>query len=272
MKITVLVLGLLLGSLLVGCDKVMDSRYESAQAPVIGPQGPAGAPGSSIVGPQGVVGPMGPSGPSGSSIVGPLGPTGPSGAAGVAGATGSSGAAGKAGSNGTNGNGYNPGLECDVYSVKVADENGTVNWDTLLNDGTLEFTTVLANFNVPNQSSNDVFASFTTAQQALIGTTNYALDCSGTIDIPETSEYTFLQSSDDGSLLALDDVTLINMPDLQPMTSKSAQVQLFAGAHKINVIYFQGPPTNIGLQLYWQGPSNAGLGSSTIIPSSVFTH
>lgn len=193
-------------------------------------------------------------------VVGPAGPTGPSGGIGATGPAGS------------DGNGYQPGLECDVYSVQASDENGTVNWDSLLSNGTLKFTTVLANFNVPNQSSNDIFASFTAAQQAMIGGTNYALDCAGMLNVPETGLYTLNLGSDDGSELAISNAVVINMPDLQAMTFKSSQVQLFAGPQKINLLYFQGPATNIGLQLYWQGPANAGLGTSALIPSTAFTH
>jgi hypothetical protein len=156
--------------------------------------------------------------------------------------------------------------------VKQADEAGTVNWYTLLSDSTYRFTTTLANFNVADQSSNNVFASFTAAQQALIGHTDYAVDCSGNLNVPETAYYTLTLGSDDGSELAIDDVAVINMPNLQPMASKSVVLPLFAGQHRINVIYFQGPATNIGLTLSWQGPANRSLGTAAIIPASAFTH
>jgi PA14 domain len=191
---------------------------------------------------------------------------GPTGSPGVAGPQ------GNPGSNGTNGNGYEPGLECDVYSILANDENGTVNWSTMLSDGTLKFSTVLSNFNVPNESSNDVFSTFTAAQQALIGTSNYALDCSGFINVPETGSYTFTLGSDDGSELAIDETAVINMPDLQAYASESTTMSLFAGQHRINVIYFQGPPTNIGLTLSLNGPANAGLGETSVVPASMLTH
>src|SRR5271166_1228140 len=112
------------------------------------------------------------------------------------GATGNQGPQGNVGQAGTNA--FTSGLTCGVYSVNTSDENGTVNWNTLLTDGNLKFTTVLSQFNVPNESSNDIFASFTAQQQALIGYTNYALDCSGYINIAETGNYTFTLGSDDG--------------------------------------------------------------------------
>lgn len=248
-------------ALSIGCNKVMDSRYESAQY-TPGPAGPAGPSGPA--GNTGVTGSQG--------LVGPQGIAGPSGVAGANGSTGSQGVAGATGAAGQNGAGYQPGLLCDVYSIKQADENGTVNWDTMLSDGTFKFTIILANLNVPNESANDLFASFTAAQQAMIGATDYALDCSGYLDVPETGTYTFTQGSDDGSELAIDETVLINMPQLQAYASSTKTVQLFAGRHTVNVIYFQGPQTNIGLTLSAQGPANAGLGTSAPVSASDFTH
>jgi hypothetical protein len=63
------------------------------------------------------------------------------------------------------------------------------------------------------------------------------------------------------------------MADAQPYTEGTdSNVSLFAGPHKFNLLYFQGPATNIGLEVDWQGPSNAGLGTMGIIPSSAFTY
>jgi hypothetical protein len=200
------------------------------------------------------------------------GDTGAVGAIGSQGQAGVTGSQGMAGSPGADGNGFTPGLQCGVYSIIQADTTGTVNWDKLFSDATLQFTTILANFNIPNEVDTVPFATFTTAQQALIGDTYYALDCSGFITIPETGEYTFTQGSDDGSALVIDDNLLINMPVAQPFSSTSVTVSLYSGQHRINVLYFQSLPTNVGLQLFWQGPNNIGLGSITLVPSSALMH
>lgn len=237
---------------LCGCGK-MESRDVYAD------QGPAGA--------TGAVGPAGPQGPAGAT-----GATGQTGATGATGQTGATGVTGQTGATGAAGAGYQAGLLCDVYSIKQADESGTVNWYNMLTDGTLKFSTVLTNFNVPNQSANDFFGSFTAAQQALIEATDYAIDCEGYLNVPESGSYALTQGSDDGSILALDNVVLINMSQLQSFSSTTVTTNLFAGAHKLNLIYFQGPQTNIGLQLSWKGPSNQSLGTSAIIPSANFVH
>ncbi len=200
------------------------------------------------------------------------GSTGPQGSTGNTGPQGPQGATGNTGPQGSTGNGYQQGLLCDVYSIKQEDEIKDLNWYNLLSDGTLKFSTSLSNFNIPNQSANNVFASFTLAQQELIGHTNYAIDCEGYLNVPESGNYVLTQGSDDGSLVSLDNTILINMSQLQSFNSSTVNVTLLAGMHKVNLIYFQGPQTNIGLQLSWKGPANQNLGSSAIIPASAFQH
>lgn len=277
---------LLAFSLLTGCG-IIDSRFMSAgngssitQRPATPAECANGGTvytangvatpvcnGASITGPQG--NPGTPGSPGSPGTPGSPGGTGPQGNPGSPGAPGTN---GHNGTNGTNGNGYLPGLECNVYSIRQADENGTVSWPTLFTNGTLKFTTVLEKFNVPNESNNNIFSSFTAAQQAMLGYADYAIDCNGFIDIPATGQYEFTLGSDDGSALILDEQLVLNMPVLQPYATKSVSLPLYSGLHRINVLYFQGPPVMIGMQLFWKGPANDGLGSQAIIPAAAFQH
>jgi hypothetical protein len=220
----------------------------------------------------GVAGPKGETGATGATgAQGAIGATGAIGPKGETGATGATGAQGPQGQPGTSG--VSSGVQCSVYSILPSDWASTVNWATLFGDGTLKFTTVLANFAVPNESDTVLFTGFTPAQQALIGDTNWAADCSGKINIPESGNYTFTLGSDDGSELAIDNTVLINIPQIQPYaTQTSGSKFLFSGEHKFNLLYFQGPNTNVGLTLQWKGPANAGLGTTSIVPASAFTH
>lgn len=194
-------------------------------------------------------------------------------AAGAAGSSGGRGSAGTQGITGATGAGLNAGVLCDFYSVLAADEASPVKWDKMLADGTYKFTATLTNFDVLNQSNTDIFPGLTAAQQAEIGYADYALDCEGFLNAPETADYSFSQASDDGSQLVIDNQVIINMPEEQAMTSTTVTgVQLFAGLHKFNLQYFQGPPIMIGLTLQWQGPANRGLDSMAIIPASAFNH
>ena len=137
-----------------------------------------------------------------------------------------------------------------------------------------------SSFNIVQQADTTAFPGFTAAQQAQLLTatqssgsalTNFAMDCYGFLEVPEDGLYTFSLSSDDGSELAIDNNVIINMPQDQDMGSAtSSPVSLFAGQHTVNVEYFQGLPTQEGLILQWQGPSNAGL--STMQPVKAFLH
>ena len=198
---------------------------------------------------------------------------GPTGATGAAGTNGIDGINGVNGVNGANGNGFNSGLLCDAYTVLPADVTSNINWFKMFTDGTEKFSTVLSNFNVSNEIDTTLFQNFTQAQQNLIGTVNWALDCSGYIDIPADGYYTFVLSSDDGSELVIDENSLINMPQTQAMTSGTVNnLPMYSGRHTFNVLYFQSLATNIGLTLQWQGPANIGLGTLAVIPTTQFSH
>jgi hypothetical protein len=272
---------------LAGCDTTTSQVGVQGTVGATGAQGSQGATGAAGTngtnGTNGAVGATGVQGTTGTAgINGTNGTNGTNGAKGSTGSTGAVGATGAAGSNGTNGTngatgsagaGFNAGLQCDFYTVLASDESSPVNWDKMLGDGTYQFTTTLSNFDVLNQSSTDIFPGLTLAQQTQLGYVNYALDCSGYINFPETGDYSFNLASDDGSEVAIDDNVIINMPELQAMTSQTVtNVSLFSGRHKFNLIYFQGPPVMIGLILQWQGPTNQGLGTMSVIPASAFSH
>ncbi len=167
---------------------------------------------------------------------------------------------------------FQPGLSCTVYSILASDYAGTVNWNKLFTDGTIMFTQIVTQINTPNQADTTPLSGFTAAQLADTGTTNYALDCSGFLYAPVTGTYTFTLNSDDGSQLDFGNQVLIDMPQAQAMSSKSVTLTVYAGYQPINVFYFQGPATNDGFQLSWQGPANAGLGTQSIIPAANLFH
>ena len=53
-----------------------------------------------------------------------------------------------------------------------------------------------------------------------------------------------------------------------PRTATSASIRLNAGLNRINVIYYQGPQSQIALQLKWSGVNL----TEQVIPSSVLSH
>jgi hypothetical protein len=167
----------------------------------------------------------------------------------------------------------NQGLNCEVYAIPASTYAGVVNWSALFSAGTPKFSIIQSNLDVQDQLYTNLFGSFTAQQQALVGNTNFALDCEGFLNVPETNGYVLQLSSDDGSQLIIDDIVVINMPQAQVFSTKtSGTMTLFAGLHKINVLYFQGPATYEGLILQWQGPANQGLGTMGVIPAAALSH
>lgn len=192
--------------------------------------------------------------------VGAIGPIGDSGPQGPQGPIASPGIGGTA------------GIVCNAYSINPSDESGTINWNQMLADGTFKFTAFVNEFNTSNEVDTNAFLNFTPTEQALIGTTNFALDCNGDLLVPETGSYTFDLGSDDGSALLLDNNTVIGMPQDQSFTTHTATITLTQGFHTFNLLYFQGPATNMGLTLQWQGPANQGLGTLSTIGHQYLSH
>jgi beta-glucosidase len=85
---------------------------------------------------------------------------------------------------------------------------------------------------------------------------NYALWFGGYILIPTSGAYTFYTTSDDGSLLSIDGVTIVNNDGPHASTTKSGAVSLTPGAHAISVGYCQGAGGSV-LQVEWSGPGIA---------------
>jgi outer membrane protein OmpA-like peptidoglycan-associated protein len=82
----------------------------------------------------------------------------------------------------------------------------------------------------------------------------FSLTYQGTIYIPATGRYGFRLSSDDGSQLFLDDSPVIDNDGVHAMRDKSAAVTLKQGNHAFRLRYFQGPATELGLQLFVKQP------------------
>ncbi len=87
--------------------------------------------------------------------------------------------------------------------------------------------------------------------------------------IATSGNYRFAVSSDDGSVLSLDGTVIIRNDGVH----SSAQVEtngalnLKSGRHSLQLDYFQGPPTMLQVQLFWQTPGDA---TWKIVPPEVF--
>lgn len=159
------------------------------------------------------------------------------------------------------------GLACNVYDSRSIDRSSGMR--TILTNAVPKFSIVLNQLNVSDTQASAGFPQFSSAQKALIGTEDYALDCSGFINIPKSQSYVFKVLSDDGSQLYINNNLLINMDQLQsPTTGTSASTYLLKGLNKINVLYYQGPQSQIALKLDWSAPEF----SQQLVPASVLSY
>lgn len=179
------------------------------------------------------------------------------------------------GTNGTNGvnatSAIQPGLSCAVYDSRSVDRSSGL--ITILNNATPKFTKVVNQLDIGDSASVNGFPKFTAAEQALIGTEDYAIDCSGYVNVPVTGHYQFRMLSDDGAKLAINNQLLINMDQLQsPTYGSSNNTLLYKGPNKINVLYFQGPHSQIALKLDWLAPTSSGITVLQQLPAAYLTH
>jgi len=164
---------------------------------------------------------------------------------GVSGERGSDGAAGKDATQAV--------LSCNVHNLSNC--NGITNILTALSGSAPVGKFTLANLNVGDSQASNGFPGMPVNLQSQVGTEGYALDCNGYLDIETSGMYTFSMLSDDGVRLVIDNKVIINAPQLQaPTINSSASVELQRGKRAFNVIYYQGPVTQIALQLKYSGP------------------
>lgn len=194
------------------------------------------------------------------------GAQGPAGTPGTPGAAGAAGQPGRDGLNGTNGeDAIQPGVSCNVHDLKSWDGNTSLP-QALVNNPVIG-TFTLANFSVGDSQASAGFPGMPADLQAKVGYEGYALDCSGFLNVPTTGTYAFDLFSDDGSYLAIEDQVVIQNQGLHAPQSATGSAALYRGPNRINVVYYQGPYSQIALQLKWSGPNTA----SQVVPASNFT-
>jgi outer membrane protein OmpA-like peptidoglycan-associated protein len=73
-------------------------------------------------------------------------------------------------------------------------------------------------------------------------------------EISKAGTYRWRIGSDDGSILWIDSKETINNDGIHPWTENEASIDLTAGSHTMKVWYFQGPATELGVQLFVTEP------------------
>jgi hypothetical protein len=94
----------------------------------------------------------------------------------------------------------------------------------------------------------------------------FAFNFTGYINVPSDGQYTFYTSSDDGSLLYIDGVLVVNNDQVHGIQERSGVIGLKAGKHAISVGYFQQYQGKV-LTVSYGGP---GISKQLIPASSLF--
>ena len=93
----------------------------------------------------------------------------------------------------------------------------------------------------------------------------FAIRLRGQLKVETSGIYNFTVWSDDGARIFINGNMVIDNDGLHAFTRKDGSAMLEAGYHDLEIQYFQGPRTHIGLQWLWQPPG----GESVIVPPEV---
>lgn len=123
-----------------------------------------------------------------------------------------------------------------------------------------DYTTTIANVNFPVKDSSTLAYPGAPTQY-------WGVRCSGQITIPAAGTWTFYTTSDDGSMLWIDNQLVVSNDGLHAMQTASGSITLSAGVHTFEARMFQWIG-QWGMQVYWKGP---GVPNQTIVPARAFT-
>ncbi len=109
----------------------------------------------------------------------------------------------------------------------------------------------IPNFDDMNPVSSGTSSNFVIP--SIVSEANFALKYTGYIKIPEEGLYTFYTTSDDGSVVLIDNKLIVNNDGKHPMVENSGNAMLNFGYHKIELLYFQAGG-GMGLDASIKGP------------------
>jgi hypothetical protein len=85
----------------------------------------------------------------------------------------------------------------------------------------------------------------------------FGLDIRFTVNVAEAGSRDLLLVADDGALLSIDGVDVIDNDGLHQPRPRTARVRLAAGPRQFRIRYFQGPGDALALMLAWKKPDQA---------------
>jgi hypothetical protein len=142
----------------------------------------------------------------------------------------------------------NSGFRGDIYPLRDGTEH-LPNFGKLTPVGTI-YTKYLC---VPPRDFDEGFPGVTDRLEW------FGIDYQGRFWVSQPGTYRFSLTSDDGSVLYIDDRRVIRNDGQHAPMEKQGKLRLPAGAHRIRVSYFQGPRFHVALVLQVAGPSDGGF-------------
>ena len=85
----------------------------------------------------------------------------------------------------------------------------------------------------------------------------FGLDIRFTVNVPEDGTWELMLLSDDGSILTVDDVEVINNDGIHAAAPVMTKLKMAKGLRNFRVRYFQGPGRGLALMLGWKKPGVA---------------
>ena len=124
-------------------------------------------------------------------------------------------------------------------------------------------------FNFRTNTYTNTSINFTSTNGEFAGSgrsDNFTAYATATVNVPTAGSWTFFTQSDEGSLLYVDGVLVVNNDFVHTSQERSGVVSLSAGSHALRVEYFEltGPAELI---VRWQGPGQA----KQVIPGNRLT-
>ena len=147
------------------------------------------------------------------------------------------------------------GLEGKIYLLPEETQQ-LPDFDTMKSVGTI----YTKEIDIPTRSWEEGFPGVTDRFEW------FAIDYKGTFKVKKAGHYTFNLNSDDGAKLFIDDSLVINNDGLHSTESRSGEFDLDNSVHRIRLQYYQGPRTEICLQLSAQYKAE----SAQIFPGNQF--
>ena len=100
---------------------------------------------------------------------------------------------------------------------------------------------------------------------------NYYVKMRGTLMFPESGDWEIIVKGAEGVRISLEDILVINdekAEDGFKEFNTPLESRYNATKYRLKIDYFQAKGQNVGLELYWKGPS---MSSKEIIPKSAYT-